>query len=604
MSSVAQSDHEAYLDALDTGEPDAGPPRTRASLGWRRKVSIAAMVGLLIVAGFLMLYPGLMLVYGSVRTSAPGLEGEFSAAALVEAYGSRDTYRVWLNSVVMSLTMTITSMSLAVFFCWVVARTNTPGKRLLFPVMVASMALPPLFFATGWSMLGNPRAGTINAFLMSWLPLTEPLVNIESWPGLILVLTLGWTPFAFLLTYGAFMAMDRSLEEAAAVAGSGRFRTFVTIDLPVLAPALLGVAILSFIRGLQFFDMPLLIGRPAGIDVFSTHIYDYVRNFVPARYAEASALSLLLLATLGVLLAVQWKVLGTRKFTTISGKGHRTESWDIGRWRWVCLGVIVVFTVLGLLLPIAQLVLGSLQRVYGVSGGELSLDNYRTALSRPVVINSLRNTALIATIGGFLVSVLCGVIAYVTLRARAPGRRLLELMTWVPWAMPGVVLGLAMLWSYLSIPALTPLYGTRTLMIIALGVGAVPLGVRVMSAAIQQVSAELEESSRLHGASWPRMFVGIVMRLVAPSFLASWVVVALSISGDLAIPILLYTPGNEVVSVAIFQLFQSAEAPVAAAVFVMIIGFVLAFVLLTSLVRKLGSSALGVRAAAPRRSTP
>ena len=523
---------------------------------------------LFLIVGFFLVYPALMLVYGSVRSAAPGRGGQFTTEGLTNTLLSGRTYEVFANSVFLATTVTITSMALAVFFSWVVARTNTPGRKLIIPIMGAVLALPPLFFALSWALLGNPRAGLLNQMLMAVLPLSEAPININSWTGIILVLTLKATAFNFLLFFGAFLAMDRSLEEAALMNGASRMRAFFGVTLPVLAPALVGVTILAFVRGLQFFDVPLLLGRPADIWVFSTEIYRYIQEFIPGRYGEASSLALILIGTMILLVWFQGRLLRGRDFTTVGGKSTPRKVWDIGRWKYVCSGAIALYALFALGLPLFQLVHGSFQSVYGVWGvGELSLDNYREVLDRAMVRRSLRNTAIVATFGGFFAMMMAGALAYVTTRTKMRGRKLLDLMTWIPWAMPGVVLALGVLWAYLSVPPLRQFYGSRFLLVAGVMVGAIPICVRVVTGAFRQVGVELEESARIHGASWSRVFFGILLRLILPSFLAGWLVAGVIIIGDLSIPILLATPGNEMLSVAIFGIFQSGQAAQAAALF-------------------------------------
>ena len=149
------------------------------------------------------------------------------------------------------------------------------------------------------------------------------MLNVYSWPGLILVMALSSVPFKFLLLVGAFQAMDRALEEAAQTSGAGRLQTILRVDLPMLAPTILGVLILGFVRALQAFEIPLFLGFPAKIQVLSTRIYDYMGNFSPPRYAEAGALSVTVVATLMVLVYVQARLLHGRDFVTVTGKGYR-----------------------------------------------------------------------------------------------------------------------------------------------------------------------------------------------------------------------------------------------------------------------------------------
>jgi iron(III) transport system permease protein len=550
----------------------------------RRWVGRVAGLLLLLVVGFLTGYPLLMLAYSSVRTGVPGYPGDFTLQGYAAAYSDPVTYQTWANSFLLSGQVTALSTVIAVFFAWVVARTDTPGRGLVVPLMALVYAMPGIFFAMGWAMLGNPRAGLLNHLARAALPLDGPLFDTNSWLGMVFVMTLIAVPFKFLLLLGAFRSMDMSLEESSRMAGAGRLRTLFFIGLPVLAPTILGVMILSFVRGIQALEVPLFLGFPARIYVFSTRIYDYIANYFPARYAEAGALALSLVATMLLLVVLQWRILGRREFITVTGKGYRPEIWHLGRWRWVCAALLALYGLLALVLPIGQMLLGSVQRLYGLYTWDLYWGNYAAALSRPAVQSALVNTVLIAAGGGLAAMVLTSLVAYVVTRTRAPYRKLLDFVAWLPWTMPGIVLGLGMLWAYLSVPGLAALYGTPWLLLLGVMVTVIPVGVRVMAGALGQVSPDLEESARIHGASWTRAFVGILGRITAPTFLYGWLVVAIIISGELAVPLFLYAPGSEMLGVAIYDLFQEGKTEQAAAVFCLVLAGIAAMFVVGALV--------------------
>jgi iron(III) transport system permease protein len=555
-------------------------------------------LALLVVVAFLTVYPLVMLAYGSVRTAAPGLPGAFSVQGYVEAYTNRLNYETWGNSLLLATQVTLLSTVVAIFFAWVVARTDTPGRGLVLPTMALVFAMPSIFFAMGWGMLGNARAGLLNYLVLSVVPLAEPPFNVNSWLGLVFTMALGTIPFKFMLLLGAFRAMDPALEEASRMAGAGRWRTQLLVGLPVLAPTVLGVMVLSFVRSLQAFETPLFLGLPAKIYVFSTQVYDYIGNYLPARYAEASALSLSLVLLMLVLVVVQWQLLGKREFVTITGKGYRPAVWPLGKWRYLCLAAFLLYALVALVLPLGQMVLGSLQPIYGVYGGTYTLDNYRNVLANPAIQRGLRNTALVAVLGGLLAMTLTTLIAYVVARSDFKLRRLLDLASWFPWTMPGVVLGLSMLWAYLSVPGLKSLYGTPWLLMLGVMVTVIPVGVRVMAGALGQLSRDLEEAARIHGGTWQRTFWDIVLRLTSRSFLYGWLVVGLIISGELSVPMLLYAPGNELLTIVIYDLYSHGKAAEAAAVFCMILGaiallFALATLLAAVVRRVVTRAALG-----------
>lgn len=546
----------------------------RRRRAWGTSTSGVWIAGLILlgVVIFLTVYPLAMLMVGSFRSQGPGLPGYYTLDGYAKAYSDFGTFRSWINSFILAISVTSISTVLAVAFAFIVARTDAPLRGIVVPVMTLAFIMPQIFFALAWSMLGNPRAGLINQTAKLMFPGIGPIFDIYSWYGMILVMSLSSVAFKFLLLLGAFKAMDLALEEASRIAGAGRMKTLLRVSLPVLAPTILGVMMLSFIRGLQATEVPLFLGFPAKIYVFSTRILDYITNYVPARYPEATALAVTGVIVMVALVLLQWRLLGGREFVTITGKGYRPDVWKLGRIKYFFTVLIVVYVLLALVLPGIQLILGSFQKVFGVYTWQgFTLDNYLKAFDSPVVQRAARNTVLIATIGGLVAMVLTTAIAYVVTRTTFVGRKALDLSVWAPWTMPGVVLGVGLLWAYITVPGLKELYGTPWLLMLGMMVPVIPVGVRVMAGALAQLSKDLEESARIHGASWGRAFTTVVLKLVAPSFLYGWLVVAVIISGELSVPLVLYAPGNEVLSVAIYGLQQNAQQGVAAAVFAMML---------------------------------
>ncbi|MFN0070016.1 MAG: ABC transporter permease [Chloroflexota bacterium] len=580
---------------------DTAAPSTRGSTQMMfRPVRVVGLL-LLAIVFFLTVYPLAMLIVGSFKSQGPGLPGDWTFIGYQKAYTDMSTLYSWGNSLFLSTTVTLISTVIAVTFAFIVARTDVPLRGLIVPVMTLAFVMPQIFFSLAWSMLGNARAGMINQVWRQLFPGGGPLFDVNSWAGMILVMSLATVAFKFLLLLGAFKGLDLALEEASRIAGAGRMQTLLRVDLPVLAPTILGVMMLSFIRGLQATETPLFLGFPAGIYVFSTKMLDYINNYVPSRYPEATALAVTGVIVMVALVLLQWKILGHREFVTITGKGYKPEIWHLGKIKYALSALIVIYVLLALVLPGIQLFLGSFQKIFGVySWQSFTLENYQKALDSPVVQRAARNTIMIALVGGFVGMIITTAIAYIVTRTTFGGRRALDLAVWAPWTMPGVVLGIGLLWGYISVPGLKELYGTPWLMLIGMIVTVIPVGVRVMSGALAQLSKDLEESARIHGASWMQAFTSIVVKLVMPSFLYGWLVIGVILSGELSVPLVLYAPGNEVLSIAIYGLQQNAQQSVAAAVFSMVLLVAVSALGVTRLIQIIAER-MRERAVAPER---
>lgn len=543
------------------------------------------MLPLIIVVGFFFATPIVMLGVGAFRNAPPGQDAQWSLDAFARTFTDPATYTTFWNSTVLALSSTLLSTVLALALVFFVTRTTTRLRKLVTPTMVLVVALPPLFYAMSWGMLGNPVIGMINVW---WRDVTQSdgvLFNAYSWVGLISVYVIKGTAFCYLLLLGPFSALDRSLEEAAQVSGARRLRTVLGIDLVVLAPAITGVIILNFVLALEGFDVPLFLGTPAGIQVFSTQIYGFIADQTPADYGGASVLALFLVALVCVLVWIQWLILGRRRYTTVSGKSYNTAPWNIGGWIWLGTVLIVLYIVLGVVLPFIQLVYGSLQPFFG-GGGALSFVNYEQLFTDSRSVTALQSTFLVALLGGFATMLLAFVIGYAVTHNETRLRRVLEVLTWLPYAVPGIVLALGMSWMFVSLPGFRDMYGSLLLVAVALVVAVVPIAMRGLQPAILQINRELEEAARVSGAHPLRVVLQVVLPLILPSFLAGWFVVAIVISGNLAIPVLLSSVHSPTVPLLVYELHTQGDTSRAAALFVVVLGTLLIGLILVAILRR------------------
>ncbi len=528
---------------------------------------------LCVVSLVLFVWPVAMLAYGTLRTAPPGLGGHWSTSGLTSALTSWDVWHSFINSLILSASTVVVSTSLAIYLAWLVTRTRTPLRQIVTPVAVLIFAVPPMFYTLSWAMLGQQPSGLIDKALQGMFGATP--VNVQSWYGLIIVSVLGASAAQYLLLLGPFQALNPALEEASLVCGAGLLRSVLQIEIPALAPSILGVAILGFVLGMGMLTTPLLLGEPAGIYVLPTEIYRLIEGQTPADYAGASTLSLLLVLVVLVLVAVQSKLLGQRKFVTVTGKSSRRERIDIGAWKWLGTLVIAIFTLFALVLPLGQFVLGSFESYFGVYS-HFTTGNYGTVFQTPGTSQAFTTTIMVAVVSGFVATLLGVLITLVTQRSTSRLRRLPDICVWLLWAVPGITLSLGIIWAYLSVPGLKSLYGTQWIVLLALIVGTTPIASRAVGGSIAQIGRELEEAARTSGASALRATAGILVRLIAPSFVISWLLSGIVASGNLDIPILLASANNQTVPLLAYNLYNNGSLSQAAATFCVFIGIVAA----------------------------
>ncbi|MBI4321177.1 MAG: iron ABC transporter permease [Chloroflexi bacterium] len=535
------------------------------------------VIALLIIVAFQVLYPMGMIFYGSVRDTPPGYAGNFSLAGYVEVFTNRETYELLLTTFWLAVVRTVLTVVGAVFLAWAVSRTNVPFRRHLEWLIVLIFFLPLLPRILAWIVMLSPRTGLINQFLRLFLPLGDQGLNIFSYGGVIFVSVLGWIPILFILLVPAFKAMDANLEESSRMSGASVVGTIWRINVPMMTPALLAASTLGFVRMMESFEVEAMLGIPANIYVLTTKIYHYVARTEPPLYPPAMALATALLMMAFLLVAGQWRILGQREYVTVTGKGYRAQVLDLGRSKWLVFFGVVAFIFVDLALPMGVLIWSSFMKFAGVFMPDMyTLSHWGKAFASPELLKAVWNSVIMGGASATIGMILCSFIAYIVVRTGFQERRPLDLIVWVPWAIPAIVLALGFLWAYIFLPlpfGLT-IYGTMALLVLALICKGFPLGTRTMTSTIVQLSRELEESSQIHGASWPQTFTRIVLPLVLPGFLAGWILLFSYAVKDLDTVLLLHSPETTLITTTIFRLSSAGQIEAA-----IILGMVQATVL-------------------------
>jgi iron(III) transport system permease protein len=521
-----------------------------------------------VCAVLLFATPALMIAIGAFRTTPFG-GGEWTLGPVVDVFTNPATYRAAWDTAAIAVVTVIVSMAIAIFFATLSTRTNVAFRGLIPAVMAFIVAMPPLFYGISWGLLGNKTAGLLNELIgVFWAAESGP-VNSESWWGLVVVSALRAVGFEYFLLLGAFMAMDRALDEAARLSGAGPVRAFFTVQLPVLFPAISGVAILSLIVFLESFDIPAILGVPAGIYVLPTEAFSYLSSGAGPEYAHASALSLILITVMLLLVQLQFRVMGRRSFVTVSGKGNNHDVWDLGRWRWPAALAILVYALFAAVLPVIQLVIGSLSPFMGASSG-FSFENFAEVLGNGKIMDAFGLTAIISAVGAAVAVSVCFVMLWAAKLHPGLPKNLIETAQWLPAALPGIVLGLGVLWFFLLLPPLRGLVGTPVALVFALVISVAPLAGRAVGGAIVQVPMSLEEASWTSGANKFTALAGITARILSPSLINGWLLSFVVLSGTLAVPLLLSSTTGGLLSVHIYKAYTAGRVELAAAIFVLL----------------------------------
>jgi iron(III) transport system permease protein len=435
-------------------------------------------------------------------------------------------------------------------------------------------------------MLASPTIGLVNLALQGLTGTDVVFVNIYTMAGMIWVDGLHYSPMAFLLMTAAFRAMDPSLEEQAAMSGASVPQIAGRITLKLAWPAALGSLLILFVRAIESFEVPALLGLPVGIHVYTSSIYQAIHQY-PSQIglAAAYAVTLLLLTSLGIYAQSRLSSQGGR-FATVTGKGFRPRTIDLGAWRYVTAGLFILYFIVIVLLPFLVLLWSSTQKFYSAPSWaafqRMSLDSYRAVLDLPQFADTVWNSIVLAVGSATTIMLISAVIAWIVIRTKIRGRWLLDNLASLPLVFPGLVLGLAIMVCYLTLDI--GIYGTLWIMFIAYVTRFLPYGMRYNSASMLQIHKELEESAAMSGASWGMTFRRVVLPLLKPGLLAGWIYVMIVSIRELSSSILLYSPGTEVVSIMIWELWQNGQYVELSALGVMLIVALFCLVVLAQLI--------------------
>jgi iron(III) transport system permease protein len=520
-------------------------------------IPLTALVGLL---ALLLAYPLALLLIKSFVISRPGQVNVWSIKGWVEAFTDPNLALAIGNTFYLAFVRVVVTTILAIFFAWLVTRTDIPLKSFIELTLWLGFFLPLLPMTMGWIMLLDPYNGLINKGLMKLFGLAKPLFDIYSYWGIIWCHIAFSTSVRFLLLTPAFIAMDAALEDAARTSGSDNVGVLMRITVPILAPAVLASTALGFIRSLESLEIEMVLGIPAGIYVVPTKIWDYL-HWEPPLYERATALCSIFLGFIVLLIWLHRMFLRGKEFTTVSGRSYLVRTFSLGRWRWFACGISLLFILLMIVLPLAALIMGTFMEFFGNFGTEKvwTVHHWTAVFTDPVFLRSLRNTLILGLGAGVIGTLLYSLISYTIVRTRVVGRSVVDILSWLPWALPGVLISLALLWAVMgSGDYVKLLYGTVALLVLAIIIKEMPLGTQIIKASALQISKELEEASSTAGASRLVGFCRIMLPLLRPTMVAVGIIVFISAARD--IPTVIFLAANQSRTLSLLMLDYIADA--------------------------------------------
>jgi iron(III) transport system permease protein len=528
----------------------AAAPRTRLDL------SQLVLVLLALVLCVLVLLPlGWLLWYG--LTDKAGLP---TAANFIRIFSERGFVSPFVTTLGIAAGVALACCVVATPLAWLVARSDMPGHRLIRLLVMASFVTPPFLGAIAWEILAAPNSGLLNQWYRELFGLDayDNFLDIYTTTGLIFVMACYAFPYVFVLVANALERIPAELEDASSILGGGRWVTFRRVSLPIVLPSLLAGALVAFLQAMTQFGAPAILALPAGFHVITTKIWSLFQFPPDPHLAAAASLPLLILTVL--LLRGQTWLLKGRGYAVIAGKSGPPRRVPLGVWRWPALLFALGVVALPVLLPYAALLKTALVRTASepLTWQALTFRNVRFVFTEfSATQRALGNTFLLGILSAICGTVLALVVAFLTTRKLVPGARLLGFLATAPAAIPGIVLGVGLFLAYTRPPLV--LYGTLMILLLAFVTIELPAAYQQLQAALSGLHPELEEASRILGASRLRSLWQITAPLLWSSVVATWCFIFIGAIRELSATILLTTANTKLVSVIIYDLNESGD---------------------------------------------
>lgn len=545
----------------------ATPPRRRRPL--LRKPTGRGLLNTVVICIllYLVLGPLLMLILTAFEDTKYGVfitpPYPWTGQNISKVFANSQTYSVLFTTLVFSAGALVFAFAVSLTFAWLVERTDLPARNSVFVLLVAPQGIPGVIMGVSWSLLLNPTNGLVNLGLRHVIGDTShgPL-NVYSLPWMIIVEGMKLVPLTFLLVSASLRGMNASLEEAARASGA-RFRTTVRrVTLPLLKPALIGALVYEFVAVVETVDIPLLLGVPGHVKVLSTQIYfaSHPAVGLPNYGLSATYGGFLLILALAPILFYN-RIVKSGSYATVSGKTFRPKIQQLGRWKPVAVVGTWGYICVAFFAPLLVLIWTSLQPYVSEidlsAFHRLTFKAYGETLGSDLFTTALKNTVLVAFFSAIMAMTLAILVSWIIVRSRSRFSWMADVLAFMPHAMPGVVIGLAVLMIYLILPV--PIYGTAWIIVIAMGTQYVALGTRLTTGGIAQIQRSLEEAAEASGASNWQVWKRVLLPLLRPVFLNGFLLVLLASVQNLTLPIMLYTPGNQVLSSLIYTRWAGGD---------------------------------------------
>lgn len=547
--------------------------RLRVMDGKKFNINVVIIVLCIIILLITVVMPMVMVVYNTFF-----YRSTFNWKLFFNVIADPANMTAMKNTVVIAFLVTVIGTIVGLFYAWLIGRSDIPLKKLMRALFAIPYMFPPFIGAIAWGLLLSPRAGYINKWFMQTTGSQTPLFNINSIAGIVFVEVCYYFPFVFMQVASALERMDPTLEESARIAGANQFYVIRKITMPLVVPAIAAGAMLILISSLSHFGVPAMLGFSQNIFTLPTKIYELITRSAGSfeGIRQGASLAVLLVIVVVIALWVQKLVLRSGRYDIIRGKSMRPMLIKMRGLKYplilVCIGTLIIIVVL----PLCVIIAVGFLKAYGLplKLSNMTFRNFEYLLfSSKMTIDAIKNSFILCIATGIIAMFLGTMIAYVVVKVKAKAATFLEVVSLLPYSVPGIVLaiGVILMWSgafYVN------LYNTLWIILVAYIARYVAFAMKSSAASLEQVHPSLEEASRSCGATHLESLKDITMPLIRPGMIAGFFLIFLPAMRELTTSLLLYGPFSRTLGVAIYAIKAEGNIVQAAALSSVAIGII------------------------------
>lgn len=496
-------------------------------------------------------------------------QGHFDPQLFIGQLTDPSNLAAMWNTIKIAFWVTLLGTILGTFYAWLLGRSDIPAKGLMRALFNIPYMFPPFLGAMAWDLLLNGRSGYLNKALISIFHLSEAPVNINSLGGIIFVEISYYFPFVFMQVVSALERMDPTLEECARIAGAKQMTVIRKITLPLVVPAISAGALLIMTTSLAHFGVPSILGFSQGIFTLPTKIYAVISrtggSFEGIR--QGAALSIMLVIVVAIALVIQKKILSSGSYDIIKGKSMRPTLIKLRGAKIPLLVLCIATLILIVVVPLVMIFLVSLVKAYGLPlvPENFTLNNYIKVFKSDGTLGSIKNSLILSIGAGIICMFLGTLIAYVVQKIRPKGKEVLEILSVLPYSLPGTVLAIGVILAWSGAIFGISLYNTLWIILVAYIARYLSFSMKSSSAALLQVHPSLEEAARTCGASHMESLKDVTLPLIRPAMVSGFFLIFLPAMREVTTSVLLYGPYTRTLGVQIYSLRDAGMIPQAAA---------------------------------------